>query len=327
MSESETATEEPRTTTFGSRPPRPETEEDRRRRRLGRGLDSLIPSSPDESLSDGRLQASIGSITRNPSQPRREFDREALDELAASIREHGVLQPLLVRATGSGGYELIAGERRWRAASLAGLETVPVVVQEDSDDSEEAGLTLALVENLQRSDLNPIEMATAFEQLAASGWTQERIAGQIGRSRAAVANLLRLRKLPEAIQTMLAAGGLSEGHGRALLGAPEAEQLGLAQRAMEGGWTVRRLEDAVRALARPERTRERQVATAAMLGAVRRLESALGTKVEVRSAPGGRSGGGRLVIHWYDEEQLEAIATAMSGGVDSSDEDSDDFGI
>ncbi|MCY3568100.1 MAG: ParB/RepB/Spo0J family partition protein, partial [Chloroflexi bacterium] len=250
MTEPETATEGPRINTFGARPPKPETHEEQRRRRLGRGLDSLIPSSPQQSSGDGRLQASIGSITRNPSQPRREFDREALDELAASIREHGVLQPLLVRATGSGGYELIAGERRWRAASLAGLETVPVVVQDDSNDDEEAALTLALVENLQRSDLNPVEMATAFEQLAESGWTQERIAGQVGKSRAAVANLLRLRKLPEAIQTMLAAGGLSEGHGRALLGAPETEQLGLAQRALEAGWTVRRLEDAVRALAR-----------------------------------------------------------------------------
>ena len=325
MSESESPTESPRINTFGSRPPPPETEEDRRRRRLGRGLDSLIPSSPDEGSSDGRLQAPIGSIARNPSQPRQEFDSEALDELAASIREHGVLQPLLVRTTRSGGYELIAGERRWRAASLAGLKTVPIVVQEELDE-DEAGLTLALVENLQRSDLNPIEMATAFERLAQSGWTQERIAQEIGKSRAAVANLLRLRRLPEAIQSMLAAGGLSEGHGRALLGAPEAEQAGLAQRALGGGWTVRRLEDAVRAMAKPERETAKRAASPAMLGAVRRLESALGTRVEVRSSAKGQSGG-RIVIHWYDEEQLNALASLMTGGAEADEDDSGDFAI
>ncbi len=325
MTESENSTPTPGSQVVGSRPAQPETRDERGRGRLGRGLDSLIPTSPKQDSNDGRLQAPIGSITRNPSQPRQEFDPEALEELAASIREHGVLQPLLVRAQGTGGYELVAGERRWRAASLAGLATVPIVVQRELAD-DEASLTLALVENLQRSDLNPIEMATAFEELVEAGWTQERIAKEIGKSRAAVANLLRLRRLPEAIQSMLASGRLSEGHGRALLGAPESHQAGLARRALEGGWTVRRLEDTVRALDRPDPAPATRVASPLMLSAVRRLESALGTRVEVRSA-GKSQSGGRIVIHWYDEEQLDAIASLLSGGGAEVEDGAGEFGV
>ncbi len=326
MTQSEIATSEPKITTFGSRPPQPLTEEEKRKRRLGRGLDSLIPSSAEQEATDGRLHAPIGSITRNPSQPRQEFEREGLEELAASIREHGILQPLLVRAQGSGGYELIAGERRWRAAGLAGLSEVPVVVQADSQHDSD-GLTLALVENLQRSDLNPIETAAAFEQLVESGWTQERIAGQVGKSRAAVANALRLRRLPEAIQAMVSSGALSEGHARALLGAPEDERHGLANRAITGGWTVRVLEDAVRALTRPNSRSTEPVASPSMLRAAKRLESALGTKVEVRAGAKGPAAGGRIVIHWYDEEQLESLASLFADSGGAVDDEAAEFGI
>lgn len=294
--------------------------------RLGRGLDSLIPSAPAAPSDSEQLQAPIGSISRNPSQPRQEFDRAELDQLAASIREHGILQPLLVRAQGTGGYELIAGERRWRAAGLAGLTKVPIVIQDVSDE-EESGLTLALVENLQRSDLNPIEMATAFQRLAEAGWTQEQIAEQVGKSRAAVANSLRLRQLSPAIQSMVASGELSEGHGRALLGAPEKERANLAQRALDGGWTVRRLEETVRALSQSKPEPAQRVASPAVINATEQLEAALGTRVEVRSGSKGSKGGGRIVIHWYDEEQLASLAARLAGESSDDEEESTEFGI
>ncbi len=305
------------------------------RSRLGRGLDSLLPSTPAVGGGIGQvgqLQAPIGSISRNPSQPRREFDRAALEELAASIREHGILQPLLVRARASGGYELIAGERRWRAAGLAGLDMAPIVIVDESDD-EESGLTLALVENLQRSDLNPIELAAAFEQLAEAGWTQERIARQVGKSRAAVANALRLRRLTDALQAMVASGALSEGHGRALLGAPETERPALAKSAIDGSWTVRQLEDAVRALAQPTTVRAARTSTPAMRQAARQLEAALGTRVEVRAGARGAAGGGRIVVRWYDEEQLAELAERIAGrgrasaGGAADGDDEAEFGI
>ena len=298
-------------------------------RGLGRGLDALIPATPDAASGTGQLQAPIGSIRPNPSQPRQKVDQGLLEELAASIREHGILQPLLVRAEEVGRYELIAGERRWRAAGLAGLEMVPIVIQQQGAEAAEERLTLALVENLQRSDLNPIELATAFEQLSELGWTQERIATEVGKSRAAVANLLRLRRLPEAIQQLVASGALSEGHGRALLGAPESERRALVERTVSASWSVRQLEAAVKALAEPEpKSAERSVEqSATMLQAVQRLESALGTKVEVRSGAQGPARGGRIVIHWYDEEQLSSLAARMAGLTPDAAADSAEFGI
>lgn len=297
------------------------------RRGLGRGLDSLIPSSAD--LTDGQTQAPIGSISANPAQPRQDFDQGQLEDLASSIREHGVLQPLLVRPSDSGGYELIAGERRWRAAGLAGLEMVPIVVQEDASDDELERLTLALVENVQRMDLNPIELAKAFEQLGDAGWTQQRIAAQVGKSRASVANLVRLLQLPDSVQGLVAAGSLSEGHGRALLPAPMSERPSLAERAVERGWTVRQLEDAVRKLteSEDERGSETTKPSPLLLGAERRLEAALGTKVEVRVSRGGASAGGRIVVHWYDEEQLDALAAQISGSQFEDEDAAESFGI
>ena len=278
------------------------------------------------------MQAPIGSIAPNPAQPRLEFDQQQLEELAGSIREHGILQPLVVSVEEAGRYRLIAGERRWRAAGMAGLDTVPIVILEDAGDAVEERLTLALVENLQRSDLNPIELATAFEQLSGSGWTQERIATEVGKSRTAVANLMRLRRLPDAIQELLASGALSEGHGRALLGAHASEQMALAQRAVEAGWTVRQLEAAVKSLAEPEsklakRPSRSVEASPAMLEAVERLEAALGTRVEVQAGLKGAEHGGRIVVHWYDEEQLGALAALMSGGSIADDSDAGEFGV
>lgn len=296
------------------------------RRGLGRGLDSLIPSASKPT--DGQARAPIGSISPNPSQPRRDFDREQLAELASSIQEHGVLQPLLVRSDDSGGYVLIAGERRWRAAALAGIETVPIVVQEDAGHGEREQLTLALVENLQRANLNPIELAAAFEELSDAGWTQAEIANQVGKSRAAVANLLRLLRLPESVQALVAAGSLSEGHGRALLPAPMSERPSLAQRAIEHDWTVRQLEEAVRQLIEPapERIARTSAPSPIVLRAVQQLESALGTRVEVRVGRKGPAAGGRIVVHWYDEEQLNALASQISGSTLEDDVDAS-FGV
>lgn len=297
------------------------------RRGLGRGLDTLIPSASDPA--EGQTRAPIGSISLNPSQPRRDFDPEGLEELASSIREHGVLQPLLVRADDKGGYVLIAGERRWRAAALAGVETVPIVLHEDVSDDEQEHLTLALVENIQRSDLNPIELANAFEQLSDAGWTQQKIATQVGKSRASVANLLRLLQLPDSVQALVVAGSLSEGHARALLPAPMSERPPLAEQAVERSWTVRQLEEAVRKLTETERepAPSANEPSPLVLGAVRRLEAALGTKVEVRVSRSGAAGGGRIVVHWYDEEQLDALA-AQIGGSQFEDEDAgESFGI
>ena len=299
-------------------------------RGLGRGLDSLIPGAASPESGPTQLSAPIGAIAPNPSQPRQEFDPEQLQELAASISRHGVLQPLLVRPQETGRYQLIAGERRWRAAGLAGLETVPIVIQAAAAEAEER-LTLALVENLQRADLNPIELATAFEQLAQSGWTQERIATQVGKSRAAVANLLRLRRLPDPIQRLVASGALSEGHARALLAAPESQQSSLAEQAIESGWTVRQIEQKIKTATEtaPPRPAARLTVppTPTMSNAVKRLESALGTRVEVRSGPLGPLTGGRIVIHWYDEEQLAALTAQLTGLLPDQSADAEEFGI
>lgn len=298
-------------------------------RGLGRGLDSLIPAGASAESGETTNRAPIGSIAPNPSQPRQEFDREQLEELAASIREHGVLQPLLVQPERMGRYELIAGERRWRAAAMAGLDTVPIVIQQAGAEEADGRLTLALVENLQRSDLNPIETAQAFEQLSVSGWTQERIAREVGKSRAAVANLLRLRRLSESIQELIGSGALSEGHGRALLAAPTSSQQSLAERTLAEGWTVRQLEQAAKSVSNgtEKPSRPRAEPSAAMLAAAERLESALGTRVEIRAGAAGSSSGGRIVIHWYDEEQLSALADQVAGIRPDEADDSAEFGV
>ncbi len=286
-------------------------------RGLGRGLDSLIGAASTQQ------RAPIDAIAPNPSQPRREFDDDQLAELAASIRAHGILQPLLVLPPQSGRYQLIAGERRWRAARMAGLDSVPIVVQTDADGAENASerLTLALAENIQRTNLNPIELAGAFEQLAAGGWTQQRIADEVGKSRAAVANALRLLKLPQRVQDWIASGELSEGHGRALAGAPPSQQESLAQRTIEQGWTVRRLEEA--AAERSQRRRRpasrrntRPEPPPSVRRAAERWQSMLSAQVDVRVAAKGPEHGGQLVIHWRDEAELQALTARISVDAD-----------
>ena len=219
-----------------------------RRSGLGKGLSSLIP--PGESIpgaaSDGAFlqEIAIADVTPNPNQPRVHFDEETLAELTASIQQIGVLQPILVRPTDSG-FELIAGERRWRAAGRAGLATIPAIVR-STDDL--ASVQQALVENLQRQDLTALEEAAAYQQLIEDfELTHEQVADRVGKSRSAVTNTLRLLGLPPTIQRLLADGQLSAGHARALLGTPDrALQEDLARIAAEEGWTVRMVEEAVK---------------------------------------------------------------------------------
>ena len=303
---------------------------------LGRGLDSLIPASPQattdapapvtpttdasqQTMADqpttqaGVLAVPVGSIAPNPRQPRGTFDLEDLEDLAASIREHGVLQPLVVTQAGDqGSYNLIAGERRWRAAMLAGLEQVPVIVKETSSRGM---LELALVENLQRADLNPLEEATAYRALVDDfGMKQDEVADRVGKSRQAVANSLRLLRLPPPILDALASGSISEGHARALLQVPEAEaQLLLAQRIASEGLSVRQVEALARRLAEqiadeedaPDDGGEGQPDS--LYDPIRDLEeqfrTALGTKVQLSRSRRG----GRLVIYFYSDEELDRI--------------------
>lgn len=222
-----------------------------RRSGLGKGLGALIPTEVTRDRGSTLREVPTASIKPNPLQPRTRFDEEAMSSLAASIREVGVLQPILVRETGDDEYELIAGERRWRAARRAGLQTMPVLVQATSDVHS---LEQALVENLHREDLNPLEEAAAYQQLVdAFDYTHEQVAARVGKSRTAVTNTLRLLQLPAGVQRALADGALSAGHARALLGTPDrAYQEELAKRAVAEGLTVRALEDLVRRHGQPE---------------------------------------------------------------------------
>jgi ParB family chromosome partitioning protein len=221
-----------------------------RRSGLGRGLGSLIPTEPIGQRGSALQEVPVAAIRPNPLQPRSHFDEEAMSSLAASIREVGVLQPVLVRDLGEGEFEIVAGERRWRAARRAGLQTIPVIIQ---NVNESSSLEHALVENLHRADLNPLEEAAAFHQLIDDfGYTHEQVATRVGRSRTVVTNTLRLLQLPAGVQRGIADGNLTAGHARALLGTPDRGfQEQLAKRVVSEGLTVRAVEDAVRVHSNP----------------------------------------------------------------------------
>jgi ParB family chromosome partitioning protein len=221
------------------------------RRRLGRGLDGLLPAAPAAADRPAKNSADIEDLHPGRMQPRGRIVADSLTELAASIRQHGVLEPILVRKRSVGGFEIIAGERRWRAAQLAGLKKVPIFIH-DFDD--EASFEAALVENLQREDLNPMETARAFQRLVDDyGYTQETIAIKVGKERSTVANALRLLKLPKDVMDFVEDGALSEGHARALLSAPNVSGMKkLAQAAISKGLSVREVERKARQLSRED---------------------------------------------------------------------------
>lgn len=280
-------------------------------RRLGRGLDGLLPAAPAKSGGGSGAQgfvAAIEDVHPNRAQPRTRFDEAALAELAASIAELGVLEPILVRKRQKGGFEIVAGERRWRAAQRAGLKEVPVFVRELS--TEEA-FEAALVENLQREDLNPLETARAFARLVEDhGHSQETVAKRVGKDRSTVANALRLLKLPAPVLAMLEDGRLSEGHGRALLGAPDAASIKLlAQEAVKKGWSVRETERQVRAAARGASATKAEPKSKSVN--VKDLESRLSKALGARVAVDDKKGKGKLVVSYSSYDELDRILAQL----------------
>ena len=269
---------------------------------LGRGLSALIPAT-DEFDHSAQLQINIDQIAPNPLQPRRSFDETKIDELAASIREKGVIQPLLVRRSG-GGYQLIAGERRFRAAVKAGLHELPVVVRDVSDHE---ALQLALVENLQREDLNPIEEANAYQRLQEEfGLRQEEIADKVGKSRPAVANSVRLLLLPEEIQREVSQGKLPVGQARALLALErEALMVSTARQVIAKGLTTRGTERLVQRLQSGRRKRREGALNPDLRSLIEGLQRCLGTKV--RLVLWGKSGKGKIEIEYYSNTDFERI--------------------
>jgi len=269
---------------------------------LGRGLDILLPES-DAPV--GSTEISLSDIDPNPDQPRRVFDKEALETLAESIRQSGLLQPLLVTPEGSR-YRIVAGERRFRAARMAGLDTVPCVVREMSEQERREA---ALIENLQREDLNPIEEAAGIRDLMEScGYTQELAAKRVGRSRPAVANLLRLLALPANIQEMVKDGRLSAGHARVLAGLEsEAQQQALAERIVKDGLSVREAEKLAAAPAEPAPKPEKKPLALELEDMRSRLQSVLG----VRTTLTGNAKRGRVILQYGSEEELETIYAAL----------------
>ncbi|HSM56899.1 MAG TPA: ParB/RepB/Spo0J family partition protein [Candidatus Sulfomarinibacteraceae bacterium] len=282
-----------------------------KRRGLGRGLGALIPQGDDadEQREGGGLRSvALEAIVPNPHQPRSHMDEDALDELAASIEEHGLIQPLIVNDNGDGRYTLIAGERRWRAAQRAGLEQAPVLVKEASPQDM---LELALIENIQRADLNPLEEAAAYRQLIDEfGLTQAQVAKRVGKSRPAVANTVRLLELPERVQEAVVNGEISGGHARALLGLPTEEmRVNTMRTVIRKGYSVRQTEALVRKLtsaARP-RSREKQRTPPEVVALESQFQQSLGTRVSIQKG----SKGGRVVIHFYSDEELHAIYEAI----------------
>lgn len=307
-----------------------------RRSGLGKGLSSLIPQAepgPVAELDGPRfIEVPIGDVTPNPNQPRVHFDEDALGELTASIAQVGVLQPILVRPV-DGRYELVAGERRWRAAQRAGLSTVPAVVRSTNDASS---VEQALVENLHRSDLTPLEEAAAYQQLIEDfDLTHDDVAQRVGRSRSAITNTLRLLGLPPAVQHLLADAKLTAGHARALLGTPDRTlQERLARQAAAEGWSVRAVEDAVRnggvpATPAPSPERPAPGATAPVDGAgitpatrlrppgLLELEELLADRLDTRVAVQMGAKRGRVMIEFADLEDLERIYRRIVGDAEA----------
>jgi ParB family chromosome partitioning protein len=284
---------------------------------MGRGLSAILPDGTPGAEVGELLELPVGLIKPNPRQPRTKFDAAALAALAASIEASGVVQPLLVRPLHDGSYELIAGERRWRAAQQAGLEKVPAVVR-DSEHAER--LQVALIENMVREDLNPVEEARACAALVDDlGLSKEDLARRIGRSRPAVSNLIRLLDLPDEALDLLESGGLSEGHGRALLGAAGNDvRRRLARDAASGGWSVRETENRVRLAGQPKKGKGavpsvRAEEAAALRDAADKLETALGHEVKVRSR------GGEVAVEIRLADLDEALALAAIIGRSSGD--------
>jgi ParB family chromosome partitioning protein len=279
------------------------------RKALGRGLEALISPTAATATIDGRpsgvRELPIADIGSNPFQPRKHFDDEAIRELAASIKATGVLQPILVRSYGDAGYQLVAGERRLRAASLAGLDRIPAVLREVTDHEM---MELALIENIQREDLNPIEEARAYHTLVETvGMTHDQLSDRVGKQRSSITNSLRLLALPVEVQDMVSRGTLSAGHGRALLGLEKSgEQLATARYISNKGFSVRRTEAFVRRRLRRVHARPNQAHLPVVAEWATKLERRFATRVTI--SPGRK--GGKIEFEYYSQEDLERLLEA-----------------
>ncbi|MDG6778714.1 ParB/RepB/Spo0J family partition protein [Thiomicrorhabdus sp. zzn3] len=275
-----------------------------------RGIHAMIGAKQksDNSSTDLRVEKlSVTQLKPGSYQPRQQFDEEALQELASSIRVQGVVQPIVVKPLEGDSFEIIAGERRWRAAQLAGLDKVPVVVRQADN---QATLAMALIENLQREDLNPIETAVGLKRLMEEfELTQQAVADAVGRSRAAVSNLLRLLKLPDSIQQALHDGEISMGHARAIISLPEELQLELVEKAVQKGWSVREMEEAVQQVLVPKKiikaAKEKRLP---QLAEIQHKQQALAEKISAKVKINHRQNGkGRLEISYDTPEELERL--------------------
>jgi ParB family chromosome partitioning protein len=278
-----------------------------RQHALGRGLAALIPQRAHETST---TDIPIGRISPNPRQPRQRIDEGELEQLAASIREHGVLQPILVTET-LDGYQLVAGERRFRASKLAGLDRIPAIVRQLADRDQ---LEVALVENLQRQDLGPMEEAHAFRSLMDEfAMSQDAVANRVGRARSTVANTLRLLELDQTVQAAVADGSISEGHARALGGLAPEQQGRLIRTVIEAGLSVRQTEELVRRLREPRATSladPNKRSDPELERVEEDLRRSLGTKVTLARSRRG----GRIIIEYYSEEELGQLYDRLTGG-------------
>ncbi|MDR0405333.1 MAG: ParB/RepB/Spo0J family partition protein [Clostridiales bacterium] len=275
---------------------------------LGRGLGALIPDYDENAVASGAVELKLIDVEPNGSQPRSDFDKEKLRELADSITAHGVIQPILVVKNGAR-YQIIAGERRWRASKLAGLKTIPAIVR---DYDELKVFEVALIENLQREDLNPIEEASGYKSLIDRfGMTQEKISERVGKSRSAVANALRLLSLPSEAVALISAGTLSVGHAKVILSLPARLQAEAARQIAAKGLTVRETEAYVKSLLHPARSKtEEHSELKAYLSSIETdVSRAMGTKVRIRH--GASSGKGKIEIQYYSNEDLERLLNRL----------------
>lgn len=283
--------------------------------RLGKGLDVLLPAAPAGVAREARREnfaVAVEDVHPSPTQPRTHFDEEALEELAQSIRSVGILEPILVRKRATGGYEIIAGERRWRAAQRAGLKEVPVFVRELN---EQRAFEAALVENLQREDLNPIETARAFQRLVDEhGHTQDSIAALIGKDRSTIANALRLLKLPEEVLQHIESGRLTEGHGRAILQSGDVPtMLKLARMTIAKSLSVREVERRAREVSRGATASDggKGAAPAGKSANVRDLEQRLSRALGLTVTVEDQKGRGHVAIHYADLDQLDDVVSRL----------------
>ncbi|MGE6995295.1 ParB/RepB/Spo0J family partition protein [Pseudomonas sp. NPDC047961] len=282
-----------------------------KKRGLGRGLDALLGGVNVAAIQEEAAQADVRElqqlpldvIQRGKYQPRRDIDPVTLEELANSIRTQGVMQPIVVRSIGSGRYEIIAGERRWRASQQAGLDRIPAMVR---DVSDEAAIAMALIENIQREDLSPIEEAVALQRLQQEfQLTQQQVADAVGKSRVTISNLLRLIALPEEIKTLLSHGDLEMGHARALLGLPADQQVEGARHVVARGLTVRQTEALVRQwLNKPESVKAEPKSDPDIVRLEQRLAERLGSPVQIKH---GEKGKGQLVIRYSSLDELQGV--------------------